>query len=111
MKYTEQLNDPLWHAKRCEVLIAANFVCQKCGATEGTLEVHHPKYIAGRMAWEYEVDELECLCDHCHELQHIPDCCHTPLYCCIYDKDARSKIMIPVSPKFCPTCGKEVKPL
>lgn len=34
------------------------------------LNVHHPRYINGRMPWEYDNDELMVLCEPCHKDQH-----------------------------------------
>lgn len=65
--YREQLRHPLWQRKRLEVLDAAGFACEWCHDTENTLNVHHRRYVRGRLAWEYEAWELECLCETCHE--------------------------------------------
>ena len=70
MTYREQLLHPNWQRKRLEVLDAAGFACEKCGDKETTLNVHHNRYIKGRMAWEYERSELRCLCQPCHEKEH-----------------------------------------
>lgn len=68
--YADQLKHPNWQRKRLEILQAANFGCEKCGATEKTLHVHHKKYVKGRKAWEYSRDELASLCEDCHEREH-----------------------------------------
>jgi hypothetical protein len=70
LTYKEQLLHPNWQRKRLEVLQAAGFECSKCGTKEKTLHVHHKRYIKGRLAWEYESDELACLCEDCHETEH-----------------------------------------
>jgi hypothetical protein len=73
MKYHEQIKHPLWQKKRLEVLEANNFTCQECGGTETTLNVHHPFYKRGAMIWDYEINELKCLCEPCHKEEHELD--------------------------------------
>jgi hypothetical protein len=34
------------------------------------LHVHHKQYIKGRDVWDYEREQLACLCEICHENQH-----------------------------------------
>jgi len=48
----------------------ASFACQLCGETEATLNVHHKEYFKGHEPWEYEVDQLTCVCQPCHESLH-----------------------------------------
>lgn len=70
MSYREQLLHPNWQRKRLETLDAAGWACRKCECTDVTLHVHHKRYVKGRMAWEYERDELEVLCADCHAAEH-----------------------------------------
>lgn len=70
MTYAEQLKHPNWQRKRLEALNAAEFECNKCGDKESTLHVHHRKYVKGRSAWEYELSELQVLCETCHGVTH-----------------------------------------
>ena len=70
MTYREQLMHPNWQRKRLEVMEAAQFACEDCGDSEKTLNVHHRRYVKGRMAWDYELNELQCLCQPCHEAHH-----------------------------------------
>ena len=60
--YAEQLLDPRWQKKRLEVLDYADFACEICGDDESTLHVHHKHYIRGRKVWEYDNEQLVCLC-------------------------------------------------
>lgn len=69
-EYLRLLKDPRWQRKRLEKLQDADWTCSCCGIKEKTLHVHHPKYRHGAMPWEYELDELEVLCDDCHEAFH-----------------------------------------
>jgi hypothetical protein len=72
MNYQEQIKSPAWQKKRLEILNLHNFKCEKCGATEKTLHVHHARYITGRKIWEYDNDVLMCLCADCHKEEHEP---------------------------------------
>ena len=70
LTYLEQLQHPNWQRKRLEVMEAAGFSCESCGAQNSMLNVHHKRYVKGRMAWEYEANELQCLCKNCHADVH-----------------------------------------
>jgi hypothetical protein len=61
---------PEWQKKRLDVMDAAGFKCEACGAADRELNIHHRRYVKGRMPWEYGGRELVCLCDKCHELWH-----------------------------------------
>jgi hypothetical protein len=73
LTYYQQMQHPLWQKKRLEVMESAGFECQDCGAQEDQLNVHHPVYKRGAMIWDYEIEELECLCDKCHKSAHDLD--------------------------------------
>lgn len=70
LNYADQLKHPNWQRKRLECLNSAGFACSCCGDTESMLHVHHKRYVKGRMAWEYGLDELEVLCGQCHSDGH-----------------------------------------
>lgn len=70
MTFAEQIKHPSWQKKRLEVLESAAWECENCGARDVTLNVHHKQYVKGRMHWEYERHELECLCETCHKAHH-----------------------------------------
>lgn len=70
MTFKEQYLHPQWQRKRLEVMSAAGYACENCGETEATLNVHHKRYVKGRMVWDYERDELACLCEPCHKTHH-----------------------------------------
>lgn len=70
MTYAEQLKSPMWQRKRLQVLEMHNFSCENCGDSESTLHVHHKLYIKGRMAWDYNADQLASLCESCHQAEH-----------------------------------------
>lgn len=71
MTYSEKLKDPRWQQKRLEVMQSAGFKCQMCGDAESTLHIHHVNYRKGAKPWEYELHELKCFCEHCHEQVEI----------------------------------------
>lgn len=68
--YAEQLASPKWQALRKKLLTKAKFACQQCGAADLPLQVHHLKYVSGRLAWEYHPSLLRVLCVRCHEAKH-----------------------------------------
>lgn len=68
--YYEKLKDPRWQKKRLEVMSDRNFTCELCGDTETSLNVHHKEYFKGLDPWEYDVNQLACLCENCHENHH-----------------------------------------
>ena len=70
MSYAEQLKHPKWQKRRLEMLSAAGFRCSRCYDGETTLHVHHKKYRASALPWEYSDKELEVLCETCHSEQH-----------------------------------------
>jgi len=73
MQYHEQMKHPNWQKKRLEVLEANGFTCEDCGAKDQELHVHHPYYKRGAMIWQYEIEELQCLCHKCHTEVHAID--------------------------------------
>lgn len=66
MEWKDQYKHPMWQKKRLEALEASEYTCQCCFDSESQLHVHHRQYFKGRKIWEYELDELEVLCDECH---------------------------------------------
>lgn len=68
--YHEQLQDPRWIEKRKEVLFKDEYTCQRCGAKNVPLQVHHLVYYEGRKAWEYSNAHLVSLCKKCHYEVH-----------------------------------------
>jgi len=65
--YFEKLKDPRWQKKRLEVLDDSGWCCDICDNEKETLHVHHKIYIKGREPWEYDVQQLSCLCATCHQ--------------------------------------------
>ena len=59
---------PNWDSIRKQVYENANRTCERCGATDIQLHAHHnvPLHLNGSNT----IDNLECLCFHCHSLEH-----------------------------------------
>lgn len=68
MNYSQKLKDPRWQKKRLEVMERDKFTCRTCGETKETLTVHHINYRKGADPWEYDSDNLRCLCESCHDV-------------------------------------------
>lgn len=85
VSYYEKLKDPRWQKMRLAVMEANEFHCEICMDGESTLHVHHKEYFKGREPWEYEISQLACICESCHESQHDKDdllrtvCSYAPL--------------------------------
>lgn len=67
--YDKQLNDPRWKSFRRFIFVARGRRCEMCGSTK-VLQIHHPRYIHGRRAWEYTCNEVVVLCNECHKAVH-----------------------------------------
>ncbi len=67
--YKDQLKDKRWKKLANKIRKRDNYTCQKCGSHEH-LQVHHKKYIKGRLAWEYDESNLITLCSECHKKIH-----------------------------------------
>jgi hypothetical protein len=68
--YYEKLKDPRWQKKRLEVMQQNDFSCEICGDGDNTLNVHHKEYFKDLEPWDYDVSQLACLCESCHENSH-----------------------------------------
>lgn len=64
--YTELLRDPRWQRKRLEILERDEWKCTDCGDETSNLQVHHRRYLYGKMPWEVPGKWLETLCESCH---------------------------------------------
>lgn len=69
LNYSEQLKTKEWKEKRDLIIVRDKFCCKNCNSTYN-LQVHHKKYIFGRMAWEYPDSLLITLCRKCHIKVH-----------------------------------------
>lgn len=68
--YFKKLQDPRWQKKRLEVMSDSDFCCVRCGDNSKQLHVHHKGYIKDREPWDYDNEQLVCLCEACHEDLH-----------------------------------------
>lgn len=70
MNYKDLYRDPRWQKLRLEVMNRAGFQCEECSSEQNTLNVHHKFYTKGAKPWEYEPENLQCLCENCHSIKH-----------------------------------------
>lgn len=66
-RYAEKLLDQRWQQRKTSIQIRDQFTCQKCGAKNETVHVHHRHYIGGRDPWDYPDELLVLLCKKCHK--------------------------------------------
>jgi len=91
MTYKEQLQTKEWKYRRLKILLCAQFKCEQCGHDNpNQLQVHHKRYIDGKMAWEYDRVDLMVLCRYCHYTHHRPE---------ITDKKRNSNHISSIIPK------------
>lgn len=67
-EYAKLLKDPLWQAKRLEILERDGNKCTICGRTN-YLQVHH-KFYEPILPWEYKNEDLITHCMGCHKDWH-----------------------------------------
>jgi len=67
-KYKELLKHPKWQKKRLEILNRDSWKCNKCGADDIELNVHHLSY--SDKPWLVNDDQLITLCVNCHKDEH-----------------------------------------
>ena len=75
-EYSKALADPRWQKKRLEKMQAAEWKCEICGDDTEELHIHHLSYrksFSGDFVdpWEYQLNELKCLCKTCHTIWHL----------------------------------------
>ena len=68
--FLAKYRDPRWQRLRLKVMEEAGFQCQECCDKTETLNVHHKLYRKDANPWDYELEELICLCNSCHEYIH-----------------------------------------
>ncbi len=69
MPYVEFLKSNYWLDARVIFYRAAGFKCQKCGAKNVELNVHHKTYDHLGDEWDY-TDDVIILCRECHKREH-----------------------------------------
>ena len=68
--YREYLVSPEWRALRKLALKRDSYRCQHCGYIGDRLQVHHLSY-DGIYTMNFHVDQLQTLCDRCHDMVHL----------------------------------------
>lgn len=69
MEYSDFLKSNYWKQIRMVFLKKSSFKCQRCGAKNVELNVHHKKYDHRGMEWLYP-KEVVVLCRECHKKEH-----------------------------------------
>ena len=67
--YEHLLKDERWKLFRLRVMSERGCSCEYCGSTE-TIQIHHTKYVKGRLPWEYDINDMRVLCKKCHQRIH-----------------------------------------
>lgn len=70
LSYYDKLKDPRWQKLRLEVMQHNEFRCECCMDNSKTLNVHHKEYFKDFEPWDYQIWQLACLCEECHENLH-----------------------------------------
>ena len=72
-----------WQKTRYAYLVSHNFICERCGAV--ATMVHHKKYLNEQRINDPEFtvsfDNLEALCEACHDAEHKRDSALRPGLC------------------------------
>lgn len=90
LSYKEQLLTAKWKKYRAKILEKREYRCEICKCIDKPLVIHHLQYVKGRMAWEYNEELLQVLCNKCHEEIHkcpICDDFHKEENCPFNDPD------------------------
>lgn len=69
LNYNNQLKSKEWKDFRKEVFKIKGKKCEICGSTNH-LNIHHPFYTKGKLAWEYNPSDMMVLCHDCHKKIH-----------------------------------------
>jgi 5-methylcytosine-specific restriction endonuclease McrA len=64
-EYLARINSPKWQALKARLLRERGRRCERCGATDKRLDMHHRNY--DRLGREEDYD-LQLLCRECHEI-------------------------------------------
>jgi hypothetical protein len=69
IEYEKLLSRKEWKDFRKNVFEVRGKKCEMCGA-EKHLQVHHPRYVEGKLPWDYSVHDVVVLCGRCHKKIH-----------------------------------------
>jgi hypothetical protein len=64
-EYYKYLRSPEWKERRKYMLACAENKCQRCGATNVPLDVHHKTYERFKHEWN---EDLVVVCEPCHKI-------------------------------------------
>jgi hypothetical protein len=67
-EYQKYLQSGSWYDKRQQVLARAGRICERCGAANQVLQVHHLSYAANR--GDEALEDLIAVCGACHAELH-----------------------------------------
>lgn len=67
LTYAQKLRHPKWQKRRLEILSRDGWRCVFCHDPDINLNVDHKRYAKGREPWEYPDEDLQTLCEVCHE--------------------------------------------
>ena len=67
--YKKQLKSKEWKNFRKKVFKIKGKKCEICGSTK-QLNIHHPFYTKGKLAWQYNPSDMMVLCHDCHKEIH-----------------------------------------
>ncbi len=73
--YSQLLQDRRWQRKRLEIFQRDRWRCQadecpELGRNDIPLHVHHLRYLAGCLPWDYPDELLASYCQTCHDAYH-----------------------------------------
>ena len=70
MRYKDKLKDSRWIEFRKKVYRKDKYKCTICGTKDRPLNAHHKFYIKNTEPWDYNIEDLETLCNWCHSSLH-----------------------------------------
>jgi len=79
MTYRDFLTTPLWRETAARIRWRAGNRCERCGAADRPLVIHHDGYrFTNRPnapwwvppGWLPDDNDLRCICEECHEFHH-----------------------------------------
>ena len=70
LQYKDKLKDSRWLEFRKRVYKKDGYKCTICNTKDRPLNAHHRFYNKNKEPWDYLVDDLDTLCNWCHESIH-----------------------------------------
>ena len=72
MQYKIKLKDPRWIEFRKRIYKKDGYRCTICNTKDRPLNAHHRFYENNKQPWDYNIGDLDTLCNWCHEFLHNP---------------------------------------